>query len=129
MSAPGVTPDQAAAELRRLRDLLPQVPDELRPLAQAGLDALDDHAADVALVGTLAVARAWSWAAAIDPFGEPPPRPVGRAAALAELQGAGDRLQDLEDQRREALARLQRLALDVGLKTAQVLVPLLLAGL
>lgn len=128
-SPPVLTVEQVRAQLARAREQLPALPPELRPSAAAALVALEEASEDVALVGTLAVARAWSWWSAVNPFRDPPSSPIGRAEALAALAGAGDALQALEDGRREAWDRLRRVALEVGLAAVKAALPLLLAAL
>lgn len=129
MSGPQLTAEQVAEQLARARKLLDHVPEELRPAAAKGLDALEEHADDLAVVGTLGAARALAWWSAVDPFSDPPRRPVGREAGLAAIRAAGDALQDQEDAERLALARLKRAAVDVGLVVLRAALPLLLAAL
>lgn len=129
MSAPQLTPEQVRELLGRARENLDRVPEVLRPAAEKGLDALDGQAEELARVGVLAATRALAWWTAVDPFSDPPGTPVGRAAGLAAIRAAGDRLQDQEDAEREALERLRRVAVEVGLAALRVAVPLLLAAL
>ena len=129
MSEPKLTPEQVRALLGKARGHLDRVPEALRPAAEKGLDALDAQAEDLARVGALAATRALAWWTAVDPFSDPPGLPVGRAAGLAAIRAAGDALQDQEDARREALERLRRVAVEVGLVALRVAVPLLLAAL
>lgn len=125
----GVSQEQVARLLAQAQAQLDHVPLEKRPVAVAALSALSAHAEDIARVGDIAAIRALAWWSVVDPFGEPPPRIVGRAAALAAITAAGDALQDAEDDYRAAMERLKRTAMDVGMTAIKIAVPLLLAAL
>lgn len=129
MSLSVVSAEQVRKEVARAAEHLDVIPEQLRPMAKVGLETLSDDAEKVARIGTLGVAKVWAWGSA---FGADAPLPragASRAQALERLTAIGDKMQDGEDADREAAAHARKVALDVGLKVVQVLVPLLLAAL
>lgn len=124
-----ITPEQVQAGLVKVKENIDKHAPNLSPILTPVITKLDKQAPGIAKLGTDITLQALSYWAVVNPFGDPPRMPAGYAAGRAEIQGAGDRLQDDRDAEIQAMKELRELVLEVGKDAIKLAIPFLVAAL